>query len=149
MSTRAVASAVFPLPIDEVWAALREFDFPRTLIGPVSAVTILDGKGADSVGAVREVEWSTGEKQQHRLLELSDQHYRAAWELIFADPPAEQSGRINTLALYRVTETNETLVEWSGDFSADVSADAIQFERRAYLENLVEVRTNLVQRKQQ
>ena len=149
MSTRAVASAVFPLPIDVVWAALREFDFPRTLISPVKSVTILDGKGNDSVGAVREVEWTTGEKQQHRLIELSDQHYRTAWELIFAEPPAEHSGKITTVSLNRITETNETLVEWSSDFSADVSGDVIQFEGKAYLQNLIEVRTNLVQRNQQ
>ena len=69
-----------------------------------------------AVGAVRTLKWKTGESRKDRLLELSDQYRRITWELIEADPPTEASAAISSVKLYRITETNHTLVEWYVNF---------------------------------
>merc|ERR1712063_230549 len=138
MSTRVSASVVISQSIDDIWAQLRDFTFPAKLISTVSKTEIQDGKSCDSVGAVREVTWENGQVEHHRLIALDDQHYRSCWELIFAEPAAEVTAKIT-----RITETNETLVEWSGDFANDVTAELLKFEQTAYLEKLKEIRNGL------
>lgn len=97
MATRALASAVFDFPIDVVWNHLRDFTFNAKLISTIQSSEILDGRSADSVGAVRKSTWTTGETQQHRLIELSDQNYRLAYELVAAEPAAENLATITTI----------------------------------------------------
>ena len=143
MATRAVASAVFPLPLSKVWEEVRDFTFNGKYFSTIESSIVLDGRSSDSVGATRETKWKSGEVQRHRLIELSDQNYRVTWELIDSEPASEVLATITTVSLYRVSETNETLVEWAGDFSADVSADLVHFHHNAFLENLKELRTGL------
>jgi len=145
MSTRAHSSAVFPLPIDTVWSALRDFTFPQRYISTIKSVTLENKASPDSVGAIRHVEWNTGETRKHRLIELSDQYRRLTWELVESDPPTEASAVISTLQLYRISETNHTLVEWASDFSADATGKFVLFEQNSYLENLKEIRTKLIE----
>eukprot|EP01111_Echinosteliopsis_oligospora_P014125 TRINITY_DN524_c0_g1_i1.p1 TRINITY_DN524_c0_g1~~TRINITY_DN524_c0_g1_i1.p1 ORF type:complete len:161 (+),score=31.60 TRINITY_DN524_c0_g1_i1:43-483(+) len=143
MATRAVASAVFPTPIEKVWKEFRDFTFPGKHISTIASCTMEDNMPPTAVGAVRTLKWKTGESRKHRLLELSDQHYRIVWELIEADPPTEVSGSISTLSLYRVTETNQTLVQWESDFSSDVKNEVITFEQKSYAHNLEEIRNSI------
>jgi len=143
MSTRAFASAIIPLPIEKVWAVLRDFTFPKRLISGVESVEILEGKAGDSVGATRVMKWAAGGVRQHRLLELSDLYHFATWELVFSDPPSEAEGHISLLRCFRISETNQTLVEWSADFSADVKGDLILYEQKAYAQNLKDIREHL------
>ncbi len=104
---------------------------------------MLDGRSATEVGATREVRWKSGEVKTQRLLELSDQFHRITWETITAEPPSETAAAITYVKLYRITETNSTLVEWSTDFSADVKGDLIMFEQKAAQQNLAEIRANI------
>ncbi|KAH3759508.1 hypothetical protein Pelo_8679 [Pelomyxa schiedti] len=141
MATRVRASAVFPLPIDRVWAHVRDFTFPRTLIQGIEVCEMADGAAPTTVGAMRNMRWVSGEARTHRLLGLSDQFYTVSWELVASEPHHEITGAISTLQLHRITETEQTLVEWSCDFSSDVTPDFIQFEKKAYLQNLLDMRT--------
>ena len=96
-----------------------------------------------TVGAVRSIQWKTGEVRKDRLLELSDQYRKITWELIDSNHPTEASAAITSIRLHRITEQNHTLVEWSCDYAADVSNDYVAFNQKAFLENLTEVRKNL------
>jgi len=144
MSTRAVASAVFPLPIEVVWNNIRDFTFPARLIPTIESCTTEDHKSSDSVGAVRVTKWKSGETRKDKLLELSDQYQRLTWEMIDSEPVAEVTAQITTLKLHRITENNQTLVEWSSDFSSDTKSDLIMFNQKAFLENLKDMRNTLV-----
>lgn len=127
MSTTASASAVFPVPIDAVWKVLREFgEWPKRLSG-VTSVTLEEGCNNTTVGALRTIQWEAQSRSQ-RLRELSDLSHTAIWDLVAADPIAETSGQVSTLKCYRITSTNQTLVSWTTDFSAEVSASLIKFE---------------------
>jgi len=143
MSTRAVSSAVFPLPIDKVWAQLRDFTFPGRLISTIESCVMEEHKSPESVGAVRVTKWKTGETRKDRLIALSDQYRNVTWELIEAHPETESLAAISTVRCIRITENNHTLVEWACDYSADVSNDFILFNQKAFLENLKEVRHSL------
>eukprot|EP01121_Diplochlamys_sp_Union-15-3_P013195 TRINITY_DN4056_c0_g3_i1.p1 TRINITY_DN4056_c0_g3~~TRINITY_DN4056_c0_g3_i1.p1 ORF type:complete len:148 (-),score=29.90 TRINITY_DN4056_c0_g3_i1:29-472(-) len=147
MSTRAHASAVFPIPIDVVWKSVRDFTFPAKLIPTIKSADMDDNANPATVGAVRKIIWHSGEWRKQRLLELSDQNYRVVWETIEAEPITEATAVITTLELHRITENNHTLVSWSSDFSADVKGDLVKYEQKAYAENLNDMRKTLTSQK--
>eukprot|EP00727_Mastigamoeba_balamuthi_P005053 m51a1_g14546 hypothetical protein (147) ;mRNA; f:982420-983083 len=146
MATRARASAVFPVSIERVWAIVRHFDFPSHHINGISECHVTEGT-ATTVGAVRTMKWQSGETRRHRLLGLSDQYYEISWELVESHPEAEYSGCISVIKLYRITENDQTLVEWSADFSADVTAQAVKFETKSLQQNLSELRASIAKAK--
>jgi len=143
MSTTATASSVFPLTIETVWHAVRDFTFPAKYLNPVDSVNILDNKSPFEIGAVRQIKWKTGEEQKQRLIGLTDQFYTVTWETIEANHESESSAKISTIKLFRVTETDHTLVQWSAEHASDVTAEALKFERKAFQENLNELRKGL------
>ncbi len=142
MSTNATASAVIPLDIEKVWANVRDFTFPGTmlqidlvilgyliklelteklslciilvgkLISTIDACEMQDGANPHTVGGFRSMKWKTGESRVDRLLELSDQYRKITWEMIHAEPQAESSAAITTVRLFRITEVNHTLIQW-------------------------------------
>eukprot|EP00029_Vermamoeba_vermiformis_P004706 TRINITY_DN152_c0_g1_i1.p2 TRINITY_DN152_c0_g1~~TRINITY_DN152_c0_g1_i1.p2 ORF type:complete len:148 (+),score=47.24 TRINITY_DN152_c0_g1_i1:541-984(+) len=144
MATRAHASAVFNQPIDVVWKHVRDFDFPaRLLTSTIEKVELEGSASSTAVGAVRKIQWKNGEWRRQRLIELSDQYHKIVWESIESEPSTEASAIITSIKLYRISETNSTLVEWSSDFSADAANGLIVFETKSYLENLKEMRETL------
>eukprot|EP00178_Gracilaria_changii_P017043 TRINITY_DN48748_c0_g1_i1.p2 TRINITY_DN48748_c0_g1~~TRINITY_DN48748_c0_g1_i1.p2 ORF type:complete len:149 (+),score=25.73 TRINITY_DN48748_c0_g1_i1:51-497(+) len=145
MSTRAFASAVFPNKPEKVWAALREFTFPAKLLGDVTSCEMKDNASSTSVGGVRVTKWKTGEERQDRLLEVSDLERRISWELVSTnlEHGHEVTAQISTIKLYRISENDQTLVEWSADFSHDVTQDFINFNQNGFLSLLKDIRDHL------
>jgi len=143
MATSAKASAVIPVPIEKVWAALRDFTFPARLFTTIDSATLEEGATPTSVGGVRVLRWKTGEIQKQRLLELSDLERRAVWETIHSEPEHEVSAVLTTLQAHRITENNATLVSWSAEYSADVKGDFIQFQQKAFAKNLEDIKHSL------
>jgi len=143
MATRATASAVFPIPIDELWKTFRDFSaVPRHFPG-VSDVGLVGEGGPHSVGITRVIKWKSGEEIRQQLIELSDQFKVISWETVGANFENDASATITTIRLFRITETKETLVEWSADFAADVSAKTVLIEQKNYLQNLKDLRSAL------
>jgi hypothetical protein len=130
MATTATASTVIPLPIETVWKVLREFgNWPKLLSG-VTKVELEDGANQTTVGALRTIHWE-GQWRSQRLRELSDLSHTAIWDLVATEPIAETSGQVSTLKCFRITSTNQTLVSWTTDFSAEVQPSLIKFESAA------------------
>ncbi|EFA85773.1 hypothetical protein PPL_01003 [Heterostelium album PN500] len=141
MSTRAFASSVIPVPSEKVWNVLREFTFPEKVFSSLIESAVMDeGACSTSVGAVRTLKWKTGEVRKHRLLELSDFNHSVIWEVIESNPPTEVTASISYLKLYRIADTNQTLLTWEGEFSSDVKNDIVQFEQKSYQVNLQEIK---------
>lgn len=127
MATTATASLVIALPIETVWKTLRQFgEWPKLLTG-VQKVELEEGANNTTVGALRTVHWA-GQWRSQRLRELSDLSHTAIWDLVATEPIAETSGQVSTLKCFRITATNQTLVQWTTDFSAEVSSSLIKFE---------------------
>lgn len=141
MSTTAHASTVISLPIETVWKILREFgNWPKLLHG-VKKVDLEDGTNT-TVGALRTVHWE-GQWRSQRLRELSDLTHTAKWDLVASEPAAETSGQLSTLCCYRITATNQTLLSWTTDFSAEVSPSLIKFETNALAAALADIAKGL------
>jgi len=143
MSTTATASAVFPHNIETVWHAVRDFTFPGKYMSPVESVHMLENKSPFEIGGVRHMKWKTGEEQKQRLIGLTDQFYTVTWETIEANHESESSAKISTIKLFRITENDHTLVQWSAEHASDVTQEALKFERKAFQENLTELRKGL------
>jgi len=95
------------------------------------------------VGGSRVLKWKSGETRTQRLISIDDQFHHIAWELVDADPPVEVEAIITSVKLRRITSTNSTYISWESDFSADVCQDFVNFETRAYSQNLEEIKTIL------
>jgi len=149
MSTNNLASAVFPLSVDFVWRSLRDFSFPQKLLcSAVSKVELEDAEGRPltdpfSIGVIRKVHWKTGEWRKHRLLELNDQYHTLRWELVDSHPHSEVTAVISRVKCTRISETNHTLVEWSSEYSSDVSQELLKFDLKSFQQNLNEIRFHL------
>jgi len=145
MSTRACASIVIPLPIDEVWTALRSFTFPQKLISGVESCVMENGATPHTLGGLRTTKWKESGERKHILIGHSDIDHSMTWELIESNPPAETLAHISGLKCRRITETNSTLVEWHGEFSSGTQHDFVTYEKQAYHRNLNDIRTSLTQ----
>ena len=119
---------------------MRDFQAVPKHFSGVSEVQLSGDGNANTVGITRVIKWKSGEEVRQQLLELSDQSWRIVWETVGANHTTDASAAITTVKLYRVTETKETLVEWSTDFAADVSANAVAIEQKNYLQNLKDLR---------
>jgi len=143
MATSCSVSAIFPCSISLVWDKIRDFRFPATLLSSVIESVELEGTGLQ-IGAKRKIKWKSGEVQTHVLVEISDQYYTVRWEIIDSSVPAEVTAVSSKLKCYRITETNSTLVEWSAEYSSDVSPSLVLFDKRSFMENLIEMRNRLL-----
>eukprot|EP01117_Protostelium_nocturnum_P007899 TRINITY_DN2820_c0_g1_i1.p1 TRINITY_DN2820_c0_g1~~TRINITY_DN2820_c0_g1_i1.p1 ORF type:complete len:360 (+),score=131.38 TRINITY_DN2820_c0_g1_i1:109-1188(+) len=140
MSTHALASAIFPLPIEEVWKELSDFSSAAKLLPSHLKDCTLEFGDARGIGAIRKLEWDAGEWRRQRLLSMSDQFHFLSWELIEAHPPVETSAILSKIRCLRISETNQTLVEWSAEFGSDVPPSFVAFEQKSYQDNLIEMR---------
>eukprot|EP01092_Planopodium_desertum_P003627 TRINITY_DN1673_c0_g1_i1.p1 TRINITY_DN1673_c0_g1~~TRINITY_DN1673_c0_g1_i1.p1 ORF type:complete len:255 (-),score=52.72 TRINITY_DN1673_c0_g1_i1:58-795(-) len=143
MATRAHGSGIIAKPISTVWNAIRDFTFPQKFFSTIKHVDLERGGHPSTVGAVRKITWNTGEWRRQRLIAHSDLNFTISWETIESDPPAETYAQISTIQLVRITETNQTLLIWTSDFSADAPGKMITFEEKSILTNIKELRTGI------
>jgi len=149
MATACFASVVIPLPLATVWNAVRDFTSPAKYASTVAQCHMLDKAHSSQVGGARLISWKSGETKMQRLLELSDQYYRLAFETISTNHPAESTAEIFTIRLRRVGETNGTYVSYEVEYAADVSRDLIAYTNKALLGTLQELRSGLLAGKPQ
>eukprot|EP00745_Piridium_sociabile_P023601 TRINITY_DN36873_c0_g1_i1.p1 TRINITY_DN36873_c0_g1~~TRINITY_DN36873_c0_g1_i1.p1 ORF type:complete len:140 (+),score=6.95 TRINITY_DN36873_c0_g1_i1:45-464(+) len=130
MAMQTSHSIVVPVNADLAWKQLRSFDFPAKFFSTVKSVNLLDGASPTSVGGEREVIWHSEEKQKHKLVCLDDENHRMRWELVGCDPAAETTAQQSTLRVIRISENNSALIEWTVEFSADVTPALLKFQLR-------------------
>jgi len=70
-----------------------------------------------------------------KVVELSDAQHGVSWELIESIPSLSVLGVIHTIKLRRVTDVNQTFIEWTTDFSSDASQQVIQDARFKQLDH--------------
>ena len=75
-----------------------------------------------AVGSLRRVVYRDGAEFVFRIVELSDLHLSVSYELIETDATLNVSSVLHTLHLVPVTESDETLVVWTTEFSGDCDA---------------------------
>lgn len=118
---RVTVSDVVSAPVDDVWAAIRDFDAIDQWHPGITDCTIEGGRGSAEIGAVRN--FQAGEKSlREKLLAHSDQD--RSYQYTILDGGGAKEDYLSELRAIPVTESEQTLVHWSGLFDAPDSAMA-------------------------
>lgn len=72
-----------------------------------------------AVGSLRRVVYKDGAEFVFRVVELSDIQHLISYELIETDATVNVSSVLHSIQLSEVTDSGETFISWSTDFSGD------------------------------
>jgi len=72
-----------------------------------------------AIGSLRRVIYKDGAEFVFRVVELSDIQHSVSYELIETDATVNVSGVLHTIQLTDITETGETFISWTTEFSGD------------------------------
>merc|ERR1711959_600158 len=88
-------------------------------------------KAEKEVGGTRTVTYNDGTTQTYKLMALSEIDFTINYSLIISEPAVSYSSQLNKIRLQRITtsDTPQTFVEWTSDFSNDADAQVIQDSR--------------------
>ena len=74
---------------------------------------------ASSIGSLRHVVYNDAAEFVFRVVEMSDVQRQVSYELIQTDATVNVSSVLHTIQLLEITESNETLISWTTEFSGD------------------------------
>lgn len=112
---RVTHSEVIPAPAEEVWDLLRGFDTIDEWHPGITDCTIEDGQASDQVGAVRNFQ-AGGRTLREQLVAHSD--VDRFYQYTIVDGGGAKDDYLSELRVIPITESNETVVVWTGDFDA-------------------------------
>lgn len=123
-ATRQTETAVINGQADVFWGKIRDLKWDELWSERVASVDWLDGE-AGKIGSTFKINFKDGTNWTYILCELSDLHRLVTWELVAAEPAVTHSSQIGTIKVKRVTASDQTFVQWTTDFSSDVTAAII------------------------
>jgi len=138
MATHVWESTVLPHSIDEVWKLIRPLNFSYH-----PGIASVNSESKEQVGSTKKVHYKDGAIQTIELRGLSDLSHSISWDLIESDPPTTVSSASYTIKLYRVTNTNETFIMWSTDYSSDGSLEVVQDQKYKQYDHFKALRSAL------
>ena len=107
-------SSVINVPIDGVWARIRDFNsLPDWHPGFVDS-HIENGEPSSKVGCIRSFNLKDGGNIREQLLALSDAEYLCTYTILESPLPIENY--VATLRLIPITDGNRTYIEWTAEF---------------------------------
>ena len=121
MLQRVVRSTIIDVPIERVWAVLRDFNSHWAWHPAVGESQIENGEPADQVGCVRNFFLKDGNHIREQLLALSDYDYSCTYEIL--ESPMGVENYVATLKLTPVTDGMRTFAEWSAEFECEESRE--------------------------
>lgn len=121
--TKVVESAVIDAPYGDVWAVVRGGGF--AFLPGVSAAA----NANVAVGDNFTLKYKDGTAQTLKCLEISELTRTITWEVIASEPAISYMSAIHTIALSKVTENNQTFIQFTSDFSSDAKSDVTEDSR--------------------
>jgi NADPH2:quinone reductase len=128
MKITLIRSAVIEVPIDQVWAVLRDFNSHERWHPTVARSRMENDVGGDVVGGVRQFSLTDGAELREQLLRHSDRAYTFTYSILDSSLPLFDY--VATVRLKPVTDGNRTFWDWRSQFR-------VPDERAAELEDLV------------
>jgi NADPH:quinone reductase-like Zn-dependent oxidoreductase len=113
---RVTRSAIIDVPIERVWAVLRDFNSHDAWHPVVAESYIERGERSDQVGCVRNFRLQDGARIREQLIGLSDDAFVAIYCILDATVPLRRY--VATVTLKRVTDGNRTFWHWQSTFEA-------------------------------
>jgi hypothetical protein len=107
-------SSVIAAPVDQVWAAIRNFNGLPDWHPAIAESRIEGGAPADQVGCVRAFRLNDGGFIRERLLALSDYDYSCTYSIL--ESPMGVENYVATLKVTPITDGGRSFAEWSAEF---------------------------------
>lgn len=112
---RVIRSTILPIPSDQLWEELRDFNGHDRWHPAVETSTIERGHPADKVGCIRSFQLTDGSRLREQLLTLSDMEQTYSYCLL--DTPIPLFNYVAHVRLMPVTDTDGTFWQWEGRFT--------------------------------
>ncbi len=117
-------SCVLPGKIDTVWEKFRYWKLETMAPSIVTSTEWTDGD-AGRVDSVVKISYANGASWFWRVTELSERNHTLAYELVAAEPATSVSSIVGEMKLSAITDSDQTFLEWSTEYSNDVDAEFI------------------------
>lgn len=115
---RVVRSQLIPAPAEEVWTAIREFDSIDEWHPNIDNASMEEGRSATEIGGVRC--FDAGERTvREQLVAHSD--VDRLYQYTMLQGAGVKEDYLSRLKVIPITESNDSVVEWSSDFDAPAS----------------------------
>ncbi|KAJ1880667.1 hypothetical protein H4R99_002485 [Coemansia sp. RSA 1722] len=135
MSTHNVESRVIKAPLAKVWAIISALDFAFwSLVKSVESTS-----GSQIVGSTRTVTFNDGTTQVYRIVEFSEINNSLTYEIIESEPAMGVLSATHRVRAYPVSADNTTFVQWTSNFAAEGSQEAVGDAKYKKLEALAEL----------
>jgi len=121
-------SCVLNVSVQKAWDAFAHFKFNEISPNVVAAVEWTEGK-AGELGSCAKVSYKDGSSWTVRFSELSEKHHRVCYELIQAEPSVSCTSVQGEIQLLRISQTNQTYLQWTTEFSNDADLVVIQDQK--------------------
>ncbi|MGL5363506.1 MAG: SRPBCC family protein [Bosea sp. (in: a-proteobacteria)] len=112
---KVVRSAILDVPVDRLWAVLRDFNGHDQYHPIVDQSTIERGHPSDKVGCIRKFTLKDGSELREQLLALSDIDMTYSYCLF--DTPIPLFNYVSHVRLLPVTDGNRSFWRWEGNFT--------------------------------
>merc|ERR1712166_569182 len=139
VSTQVYESCTVNAPVDTVWDAIRSMDFAYSEL--MCGGELVSGECANAVGSVHKLHFHDGSEWMVQVIELSDFDRTLVLDLLERSDGVEVASCTNQIVLHRVSQGDQTMVEYTVDFSNDADAQICQdtrFKRQAELKAMQE-----------
>jgi uncharacterized protein YndB with AHSA1/START domain len=113
-------SRVLAVPVDRVWAAMRDFSAMADWHPALTDMAMENGAPPDKVSAVRAFRFG-GSPVRQQLVALDDARRSFAYRMLESGLPLRHY--LSRVRLRPVTETNRTFAVWTGDWDATPEDD--------------------------
>ena len=117
-STTNTESCVIEAKIADVWAKIRYWKLEELAPSIVRSTEWTDGD-AGRVDSIVKISY-TDATWYWRVTELSERNHTLAYELVQTEPAIPVSSIVGELALEAVTDSDQTFLRWSHEYSNDV-----------------------------
>lgn len=114
---RVYVSSVIPASVEEVWGRVRDFNSLPKWHPRIRESRIEDAEPADKVGCIRNFQLQNGDGLREQLLGLSDYDMFCTYRIL--ESPMPLTNYIATLRLTKVTDGDQTMIEWSAEFDCE------------------------------
>lgn len=111
---KVLRSTLVHQPIEDVWNILRDFNGHDQWHPAIATSQIERGDAPDRIGCVRKFKLQDGSELREQLLTMSDLEQTYSYCLF--ETPIPLFNYVSHVRLYPVTDTNETIWEWEGQF---------------------------------
>ena len=112
---KVVRSTIIDIPVDQLWAVVRDFNAHDQYHPIVATSTIERGHPVDKVGCVRHFFLADGSELREQLISLSDLEMSYSYCLL--DTPIPLFNYVAHIRLLPVTDGNRSFWHWESRFT--------------------------------